>query len=81
MDDKRIMEDLLNVEKGACGLYFHGTVESSTKNVQQTFDTALDENLCMQSDIYQKMSSRGWYPSEQADQQKIQKVKNQFAGM
>lgn len=81
MDDKRIMEDLLNVEKGACGLYFHGTVESSSTNVHQTFDSALDDSLTMQSDIYQKMSTRGWYPSEKVEQQKLTKVKNQFAGM
>ena len=35
----------------------------------------------MQDDIYKKMSAKGWYQMEQAEQQKIMKVKNQFAGM
>ena len=32
-------------------------------------------------DIYKKMSAKGWYPMEQAPQEKITKVKNKFAGM
>ncbi|GLB32698.1 hypothetical protein LAD12857_46210 [Lacrimispora amygdalina] len=81
MDDKCIMENLLNTTKGACDLYLHGTLESPTMNVHQAFDNALNDCLCMESDIYKKMSAKGWYTTEQAEQQKISKVKNQFAGM
>lgn len=81
MDDKCIMENLLNNAKGVCDLYLHGTIESPTMNVHQAFDTALNDSLCMQDDIYKKMSSKGWYTTEQAEQQKISKVKNQFTGM
>ena len=81
MDDKCIMENLLLTEKGVCALYVHGTIEASTTNVHQTFNQALNDSLCLQDDIYKQMSARGWYQTEQAEQQKIQKVKNQFAGM
>ncbi len=81
MDDKCIMENLLNTTKGACDLYLHGTLESPTMNVHQAFDNALNDSLCMQGDIYKKMSAKGWYTTEQAEQQKISKVKNQFTGM
>ncbi|GLC79484.1 spore coat protein [Lacrimispora brassicae] len=81
MDDKCIMENLLHTTKGVCDLYLHGTIESPTMNVHQTFDGALNDSLCMQSDIYKKMSAKGWYTTDQAEQQKISKVKNQFAGM
>lgn len=81
MDDKTIMENLLNTAKGACDLYMHGTIESPTMNVRQTFDSALNNTLCIQDDIYKKMSAKGWYTTEQAEQQKINKVKSQFAGM
>ncbi len=70
MDDKCIMENLLNVTKGACDLYLHGTIESPTMNVHQAFDNALNDTLCMQDDIYKKMSAKGWYTTEQAEQQK-----------
>jgi len=81
MDDKCIMESLLLTAKGVCDLYMHGTIESSTANVHQTFHQALSDSLCMQDEIYKQMSAKGWYQTEQAEQQKLQKVKNQFAGM
>ncbi len=81
MDDKCIMENLLLTEKGVCDLYMHGAIESSTANVHQAFKKALDDSICMQDSIYKEMSAKGWYQMEQAEAQKLQKVKNQFAGM
>ncbi len=81
MDDRDIMENLLLTTKGVCDLYLHGTIESSSQNVHQVFDRALEESLCMQEDIYKTMSAKGWYSTENAEQEKIWKVKNQFAGM
>ncbi|MEL7623677.1 MAG: spore coat protein [Clostridiales bacterium] len=78
MNDQMIMQDLLNSAKGVADLYLHGTIESATPNVHQAFDTALDETLCMQSDIYQKMSAKGWYPTQQAEQQQVTQVKQKF---
>ncbi|GLB27437.1 hypothetical protein LXJ15735_36780 [Lacrimispora xylanolytica] len=80
MDDRTIMENLLNTAKGVCDLYMHGTIESPTQNVHQAFDTALNDSLCIQDSIYKKMSAKGWYTTEQAEQQKVTKVKN-LAGM
>ena len=79
MDDKALMEDLLLVVKGNCGLYLDGTIESATQNVHTAFDQALEESLCMQEGLYQKMAAQGWYPSEQAQQQQIDKVRGKFA--
>ncbi len=79
MDDKCIMENLLLTTKGVCDLYLHGTIESSTANVHQTFDQALQDSLDIQDDIYQKMSDKGWYPTSQAREQEILKVKNRYA--
>lgn len=78
MNDQVIMENLLLTTKGVCDLYLHGTIESATPNVHNAFNNALHESLCMQDDIYQKMSAKGWYPSSQAEQQKIQQVKTKF---
>ncbi|MDY2656334.1 MAG: spore coat protein [Candidatus Limiplasma sp.] len=79
MNDQEIMENLLLTTKGACDLYLHGTIESATQNVHTAFDQALDESLCMQEGIYQKMAAQGWYPAEQAQQQQIEKVRGKFA--
>lgn len=79
MNDREIMENLLLTTKGVCDLYMHGTIESGTQNVHTTFDQALDESLCMQDGIYKKMAAQGWYPTEQAQQQQIDKIRNKFA--
>lgn len=79
MDDRNIMENLLLTSKGVCDLYMHGTVESGTANVHTAFDTALKDCLCMQDQIYKKMSSKGWYATEQADTNQISKVKQKFS--
>lgn len=80
MDDKCIMENLLLTTKGVCDLYLHGTIESPTAGVHKVFDQALKDSLCMQDEIYKKMADKGWYPSSQAKEQEILKVKNRYAG-
>lgn len=80
LNDQSIMENILLTTKGVCDLYMHGTIESSTQNVHQTFDKALDDSLCMQDSIYKKMESKGWYPTQQAEQQKIDQVRQKFSG-
>ncbi len=79
MDDKCIMENLLLVTKGACDLYLHGSIESPTANVHQTFTNALNGTLAMQDAIYKQMSAKGWYQVEAAPQQQIAKVRGKFA--
>lgn len=78
MNDRDIMEGILLTTKGVCDLYMHGAIESATPNIKQTFNTALDDSLCMQGRIYKEMSDRGWYTAEQAQPQKIQQVKQKF---
>ena len=79
MDDKNLMENILMLEKGVCDLYMHGTIESPTGNVHQAFNNALNESLCMQDTIYDKMAAKGWYPTEQVEQTKIDSVKQKFS--
>ena len=79
MNDQIIMEDILNNVKGVCDLYMHGAIESATPNVHQTFSCALNDALCMQDQVYQKMSEKGWYQAAAADQQQINQVKQKFA--
>ena len=79
MDDRNLMQDILLLEKGVCDLYMHGAIESSTQNINQTFKTALNDSLVMQDDIYKKMESKGWYQTEQAQQDKIDTLKQKYS--
>lgn len=79
MDDKCIMEDLLITTKGACDLYHHGTVESSTGNVHEAFKWAMNEALAMQNGIYSSMAAKGWYPPDEAPKQKVDQVRQKYS--
>lgn len=78
MDDKNLMENILLLEKGVCDLFMHGTIESPTGNVHQTFSMALNDALSMQDTTYSKMAAKGWYPTEQAEKTKVDTVKQKF---
>ena len=81
MYDRNLMQDILLLEKGVCDLYMHGAIESSTQNINQTFKSALNESLCMQDDIYKKMEAKGWYQTENAQQDKINTLKQKYSNM
>ena len=79
MNDQSIMENLLLTTKGVCDLYMHGTIESSDQDVHRAFDSALGSSLDMQDAIYQMMTAKGWYQTQQAQQQQIDQVRQKFA--
>ena len=79
MNDQTLMENLLNTIKGLCDLYMHATIESSTQNVHEVFAKALCDTLQLQEEIYQAMSQKGWYQTQEAPQQQITQLKNKFS--
>lgn len=79
MNDRNLMENMLQLEKGACDLFLHGSIESSTANVHQAFSAALNDALCLQDTLYKQMAAKGWYPMEQAEQNKIRTVKQKYS--
>ena len=81
MNDKEIMEGLLVSVKGTCDLLMHGSIESATPNVHDTFHSALNSTLCMQSELYKDMADQGWYPPDTAPQQKLQQTRQKFAAV
>ncbi len=80
MDDRNTMESILLEVKGVCDLYLHGAIESATPDVHRAFDAALQDALCMQNEIYEKMQSRGWYQQSAAQPEQIAQTRRQFAG-
>ena len=75
MEDRDLMEKELLVIKGVCDLYLHGAIESSTAEVHQAFQDALETSLNIQNKIYNLMVEKGWYKTEIAEQPKIECAK------
>ena len=78
MEDRDLMENELLAVKGVCDLYLHGTLESTTAEVHAAFQSALKESLDIQNKIYNLMAEKGWYKTENAEQTKINTVKQTF---
>ena len=51
MQDQVMMDNILTSVKNACDIFMHGTIESPTPNVNAAFKQALNDCLCMQSEI------------------------------
>ena len=79
MDDRNLMQNLLLLEKGCCDLYMHGAVESANQSVLSAFNSAYDDSLSMQGEIFSKMQQKGWYNIPDVEQQKIDKLKPKFS--
>lgn len=78
MGDKELMEQELLTMKGVCDLYLHGTIEATSAEVHMAFKDALNESLDIQNKIYNLMKDKGWYNTENADQAKVDTVKQKF---
>ena len=78
MEDKEIMEAELHFVKGICDLYLHGTIESTTQEIHETFKYALNKSLDMQNKIYNLMKEKGWYQTDTAEQTKIESTRQKF---
>lgn len=76
--DRDLMENELLVVKGVCDLYMHGTLESTTAEVHQAFQDALETSLNIQNKMYNLMAEKGWYKTNTAEQQKIDAAKQKF---
>ena len=79
MEDRELMERELLLMKGISTLYLHGAIESETQEVHEAFKCALEESLNIENHIYNLMKDKGWYPTEAAEQQKIDSVKEKFS--
>lgn len=78
MEDKELMESELLTIKGVCDLYLHGAIEATTAEVHMAFKDALNESLDIQNKLYNLMKERGWYQTDDAEQQKIDTLKQKY---
>lgn len=79
MEEKYMIENLLNAVKTMIGLYQHACVESMTPKVHKEFVTLMDDALQLQNEIYTAMSEKGWYKTETAEAKQITKVITTYA--
>ena len=78
MQDREIMDDILAAEKHAAVNYSIFANECATESVRVDVMNIMNDQHKLQSEIFDFMSTRGWYAPEAAETQKIQKAKQKF---
>lgn len=78
LDDKTMMDDSLRSENQITANYDLTANECATPNVKTEVLNILNEEHQIQGEIFNEIQSRGWYPVEAAEQQKIAKAKQKF---
>ena len=77
-NEKECAMDALYSQKLIASNYNISLLEASTSEVRRCFSGILEEEYKIQEELFSEMSSRGWYPTEKAEEQKISKARQQF---
>ena len=76
--DKDILTDILSSQKFVTDGYNTFANECATPAVKSDFMNILTEEHQIQNEIFVEMQKRGWYPTESADADKVNKAKQKF---
>ena len=78
-NEQQRMTDLLSTQKFLTGAYNSYCCEAATNTVKNCLSSILQDEHRIQEDIFNEMSSRGWYPVEKAEEAKIASAKQKFS--
>lgn len=78
--DRERMDDLLSSQKFITETYNTFANECVAPALKSEFINLLTEEHQLQHEIFTEMQKRGWYPTETAEQTKINQAKQKFQG-
>ena len=77
-DSKQRMIDALNSEKYIGSMYNTFLFESATTSFRNCMSGLLEDEHQMQHEIYNELSTRGWYKTDKAEDSKINCEKQKY---
>lgn len=81
MTDKEIMEDILSSQKLITNTYNTYSNECVNQQLRTDLLNILREEHNIQQSVYDQMKMRGWYSTEQTEQQKISAAYTKFSNI
>lgn len=78
-NEKEQITDLLTLEKHLAGSYNSFALEAATPEVVNCLGELLTDTHRMQQQIFAEMSSRGWYPTTKAADNKVMEARQKFS--
>jgi len=79
MTEKEILQDCLSSQKFTTSNLNIWAGECVCEQLRSAFLNILDDEHRIQADIFNDMSAKGWYPTQPADQQQLQQVKQKYS--
>ena len=79
MDDKNMLNDMLNTEKQLVGVYASFLCECASQDGRQLFAGNLTQTAQDQFQTFRLMQQKGWYQVEQAEKGKINQARQTMA--
>ena len=80
LTEKDILQDCLSSQKHATATFNTCAGECANTQLRDAMLNILTDEHKIQSDIFNHMHANGWYPTEQAEQNKIQAAKQKYCG-
>jgi spore coat protein CotF len=81
MQEKDILQDILVLEKDIVKSYGSFLVESDCPNLRTLLGNNLKQSAGDQFCVFDAMSKRGYYPTEDAPTAKVKEAKEKFEGI
>ena len=79
MQEKEMLQDSLISQKQITGSYNTYAGECVNEKLRCAFLNILDDEHCIQSNIFSSLQSNGWYQVEPAEAQKVQQARMKFS--
>lgn len=77
--DKEVLADALTAEKTATNLYNTFANECVHDSVRDVILQCLEQEHCIQEEVFDMMHQRGYYPTPDAQADKVQNAKQKFS--
>ena len=81
LQDQEIMADMLAAQKQTTSEFNTYALECACPQLKQDMLNILSEEQGIQTNVFQCMQQRGWYPTVPAQQQAVDKARTKFEGM
>ena len=78
LNDREMLTDALSSEKFMTENYNQYANECASPSLMNEFMNLLSEEHQIQHEVFTELQKRGWYPTEPAEEQKIQNAKQKF---
>ena len=76
--EKEVLSDALSAQKACTELFNKASNECVHESVRETFLDILEEEHEIQQDVFCMMHEKGMYPTPEADEKKVQQLKQQY---